>query len=245
MVLIAPQGETALLVIEPHPSNDGRTNAIPLWRTISRRGFLLLLGGIGSLGAAALLFRDSISTVLRRLDLDVSAGTGTLTGHNSRTLSAFGDVLIPSSFALETPAAQPPKGSAQAEILESLQLLAAEEPGFWLEARAAVELLDRLSKAEHLLPFAELRLSDRRKLIDRIFRPYVTGQRLWRPYYLATIEGRRRRRVWLLVAKPILTAFYSSSLGWSMVGYQRRPGECSNLVDYTLPGQRTSSIPRG
>jgi hypothetical protein len=34
------------------------------------------------------------------------------------------------------------------------------------------------------------------------------------------------------VSQPILVGFYNRPEGWQVVGYARRPGECSNLVDY-------------
>lgn len=182
------------------------------------------------------------------IDLDRTSSTGALDRSDLLTLTALGDVLIPSSFAAKQEVlsglAPPPPDSAQDVIQRELKRLAREERGYLAEFRVAAEFLDALSSSRHQTSFSRLPLHAR----CEVFRGVVEqsggsnfATALW--IYLRSSHG-RGRRLWLYVAQPILKTFYSSAAGWSVVGYNLHPGECSNLVDYGFPMNCSGDIRR-
>jgi hypothetical protein len=205
----------------------------------------MLLATIASAIAAALafVFRDRllafkpVATALGTT-LDTEAPVGSLTTEARDTLVAFGEALIPSAFA-GTPAFTAPGSGldprSPAEVLrESLDSHATGAPGYRGEFQIASGFLDRLARDQGLPGFGVADLPARRRLIEARFGGYVRQARRRVVYYL-TPSGRRTARTWEFVARPLLAAFYRSSWGWRVVGYPRKPGECSNLVDYQSP----------
>ena len=139
------------------------------------------------------------------------------------TLTAFSRVLIPSAFA------GPGRGAAPvvAAILDDH----AADAAF----RSAAAFLDGKSAAAYTVPFAGLDPARQRALVQSLLTPATTQSLILNPYYYVSEEGRALRRLWRLVAKPIIADFYASPLGWQVVGYARRPGQCANLSDYQHP----------
>lgn len=194
--------------------------ARPPGRRISRRGFL---GGVGLAGILALLFHNSIGRLLRPAASlgDSAPPPAALGDHELQTLAAFGRVLIPSAFI-----------SARADAVIRTTLDEHATDGAFA---AAVALLDAQSAAHYQARFVELDGERQRAVVHRLLDSYTDRTPLSTAYYYLTEDGRRIRHLWSAVAQPIVVGFYTSSLGWQVVGYPLRPGECSNLVDYQYP----------
>jgi len=203
----------------------------PLWRALPRRSFVAALLGGGIAGTVGLVGRRLGLRILdvapRATEAAVDApalGTGELD-----TLKAFGSVLVPSSYA----GADSGKADRAGAVIEvTLRQLAADSAG---ELRAGAAFLDASSRAAHGVAFAALDGEGRRQVVDQLLRPYTTRSLFSNPYFYVTEHGRRVRSLWSRIARPIIDDFYTSPLGWEVVGYRRRPGECSNLTDYQFP----------
>ena len=188
----------------------------------SRRGFL---SALGSAGIVALLVRKPLAQVA-----PTSAGgadPAALTDSEHKVLTAFGRALVPSSFHT----ADPEVANGAEEVIRTIVHNHAGDQDF----RDAAALLDQASTRRYQVSFVALDVARQREIVNDLFRPYANRTFRGRAYYALTSDGRRVRDAWSSVAKVILAGFYESRLGWQVVGYTRRPGECSNLVDYQYP----------
>ncbi|MFQ5666138.1 MAG: hypothetical protein ACE5I7_06855 [Candidatus Binatia bacterium] len=200
------------------------------WGKISRRNALLFLGGGAGTALVAVVVRGPARLLLQRAaatEHNAGRGTGRLSEPQLDTLAAFGQVLIPSGFAAS--------GSAADTLIRRTLEERATEPATAAEFQEAVAFLDRRSFTGYKLPFVKLAMPDRRQLANDLLKPYTTRTLLSIPRYHLTAGGRRVRHLWHSVATPLIARFYTSSFGWQVVGYARRPGECSNLIDYQFP----------
>jgi hypothetical protein len=189
-------------------------------RGLSRRGFL---GGVGLAGLLALLFHNALGRLVRP-GVGVGAAASpvaTLGEHERQTLAAFGRVLVPSSA---------PSDAADSVIRATLDAHAADAAFL-----AAAQLLDAQSLADTRVRFVALDGERQGALVRRLLEPYAARTLLTIPYYYASGDGSRIGHLWSAVAQPIVRDFYNSPLGWQVVGYSRRPGACSNLIDYQNP----------
>jgi hypothetical protein len=150
----------------------------------------------------------------------LAAADETLGEDELATLDAFAEVLVPTSFGTAV------SGPVVRKIVRDL--VADGDPTL----PDAMALLDDRAQEEAGARFARLDLERRRGVVDKILGPYASRTLFSNPYYYLTATGRRTRLLWWRVAKPVLIEFYRSPLGWRLVDYQRRPGECSNLTDY-------------
>ena len=195
---------------------------------MTRRRFV---GGAGLAGFLALSFPSAALRLVRSAAAQALDGgpnaTAALDEAAVKTLTAFGRALVPSSF-LE-------HGAAAGDGIDGVIRATISENGVNPDFRAAAELLDEKSLSIYRIRFAELDGDRRRRLLHHIFDPYRDRTLLSSAYFYVTDSGRRVRRLWSSVAGPIIAEFYTSSFGWRVVGYPRRPGECSNLVDYQGP----------
>jgi len=208
---------------------------------VTRRRLVFAMGG-GVVAVAALAYamkRAGLRHVAGLasgdlvFDVDPATGAGALGAPELHTLLALGDALMPSRFtAPATAAVSAQAGLAQGVMRDAVDYLTREVPGYRREFTVAARLLDEHALADGGSAFAALPLDARRHLIDRLFRPYAEASAARRALLLLTRDGRHARRLLRLTVGPILGEFYSSSLGWSAVNYDHRPGECSNLVDY-------------
>jgi len=148
-----------------------------------------------------------------------------LGGQQLDTLIALGHVLLPSSFAANPATADP-------VIAEIVNQHLARVPAALAAFGDAAAVLDEASVAQYGTGFAQLELARRRQLVADILTPYTSRRLFARPYYALTAQGDRIRRLWSDVSHPIIVGFYNSAEGWRVVGYTRRPGQCSNLTDY-------------
>ena len=217
-------------------------------RGISRRVFLVALAGGASLLALGSLLRTRRIDLhgfeqdikdnprLRRwlaLDLDASSGVGELSAEQIAALRALTEVLVPSRFA----------GNEEALAVGSdhARELAREVPGYRLEFERGVALLDQRSRSRSSEEFAALSLDQRRALVDEIFAPMVRSGSIGKGIRYVFGDGRDIWRLYRFVARGMLGGFYSSELGWRLVGYPHRPGDCPGLAEYQEPAQ----LPRG
>ena len=213
-------------------------------RFLTRRRFAFLGMAGSALAAIALWFFRGrllqLGPIARALgrELDRDSPTGRLTQAEAATLVAFGEVLIPTMFSGPAAFTTPPPDSraeAPSHVLEqALGDLAGQVPGYLSEFQAAARFLNEKAGARSGSPFASTALESRRALVETQFRGYV-GRSRRRAFFFLTSDGRRTAGTWEFVARPMLAAFYRSPYGWRVVGYAKRPGECSNLVDYQRP----------
>ncbi len=209
-------------------------SAEPLWRALTRRSFVASLLGGSLAGAARLLARRAGLHALGSMPRGAEAAVGAagLAAGELETLRAFGFVLVPSSFAAPDGA----RADATRDVIDAtLRGMTSDSPDLVRTLRAGAAVLDARSGAAHGTAFAVLDGERRRRLVEGLLRPYTTRNLFSNPYYYLTEDGRRVRSLWSTVAQPVIAGFYTSRLGWQIVGYPRRPGECSNLTDYQLP----------
>jgi hypothetical protein len=195
-------------------------------RDLSRRGVLAAFVWGGGL-AAALVVRSRLhpAGLWSAFAAAPAWADGPLDQHHLETLIALGHVLLPSSFSAQGPAA----GAVIADIVnQHLTRVAAAGAAF----RDAAALLDEVSMGRYAVGFVWLDLDTRRQLLADILTPYTARRLFTRPYYALTSQGDRIRRLWSDVSQPIVVGFYTRPEGWQVVGYERRPGQCSNLIDY-------------
>jgi hypothetical protein len=177
--------------------------------------------------------------------VDPRSGTGTLDPVATLTLVAFGEVLVPSAVVGEAARVSPPSGGEDGSpvrkiIRSTVEDLAATEPGYHAELAASAALLERKSAAILGTRFAEASLEKRRSLVEQLFHP-CAGQPGWRrALRYVTAEGRALGNTWRFVARPIMTGFYNTPLGWRLFGYPYQPGQCNDLVSYTQPPEPPS-----
>ncbi len=211
--------------------------------TLTRRAFVLLV--VAGAGAAAYLWiprRRTKRFLLKTLgwSLDPRSGTGALDAGATLTLIAFGEVLVPSAVAGGGTRGTAPAGSEDEspvrKILRStLEDLAATEPGYRAELAAAAGFLERKSAAILGTRLTEASLEQRRGLVERIFRPYVSQPGWRRALQYLTPDGRAVGNTWRFAARPIMVGFYNTPLGWRLFGYPYQPGQCNDLISYTRP----------
>ena len=214
--------------------------------TVTRRRFVVsALGASGALAFLSYAYRDLLlqrvlNIARRALAVGSRTGTGRLTSEELRTLIAFSDVLIPSALASPTVALDAPSmrdpNHPPGVVRENLEYAAERVPGFWAKSSAAAAFLDQEALAHLGQRFADLPIESRRRTVERLLGPYARASTAWRATYFLTESGRHILRLRRTVASQILIGFYSSVIGWRSVGYSRRPGQCSNLVDYQSPG---------
>ena len=221
-------------------TEGGESGSAPHRGRLSRRVLLLGFTGIAAVAGAASLLRwldlreleDRVRQKpwLRRwlaLDLDPRSGVGTLKDHELTALVALGEVLMPSRFI--------GRSDAQAITRETARELAADVPGQRLELTRGVELLDRRSDSRHGRPFAALSIEERGALVEEILAPMVRSGAIRQALDYVLGNGREVWRFYRFVARALMVGFYSSELGWSLVGYPLRPGACPGLADYQSP----------
>lgn len=193
---------------------------------LSRRLFLLALAGATAAVALGALLRARIH---RAYELDDSSGVGELDEATLGAVAALGDVLMPSRLVGDP--------EAQRTMQDVAHELAREIPGYRLEFARAAALLDAQSQSRHGLDFAALPLEARRALVDEILRPMLQASPVGRRLRRLLPGGQEIARLWRFVAQGLLIGFYSSPLGWRLVGYAFPPGACAGLADYQGPPQ--------
>jgi len=199
--------------------------APPRGRTrLTRRVFLVALAGAAAAVGLASLVR---ARVHRAFELDASSGVGVLADPELEALVALGEVLMPSRLAGDT--------KARETMREVARELARDVPGYHLEFRRAAALLDERSRARHGRAFAALPLDARRALVDELFVPMLRAGPIGRRLRRLLPSGQEIARLWRFVAQGLLVGFYSSALGWRLVGYPVPPGSCAGLADYQGP----------
>lgn len=205
----------------PEPVAGGSPRGRP---RLSRRVFLLALAGAAAAVGLASLVR---ARVHRAFELDASSGVGELADSELEALAALGDVLVPSRLAGDAQARETTRNVARE--------LARDVPGYHLELQRAVALLDERSRARQGREFAALPLDARRALVDELFVPMLRAGPIGRRLRRLLPSGQEIARLWRFVAQGLLVGFYSSPLGWRLVGYSVPPGSCAGLADYQGP----------
>jgi hypothetical protein len=203
---------------------------------VPRRAVLKVMGTLGAVAAALPLALSPLRSLFRWAPT-AFADTGLAEAHLA-TVLALADVMVPSAYAGPS---LDDHARARSVVRDSLERLVAGNSGTIADLRAAAALLDARSGAGHGQPFASLTLADRRALVEGLLEPFRRRDALRRVYYRVAPAGRQVRRLWHGACVPILAGFYASALGWEVVGYEGPPGQCSNLVDYTLPVKRIPS----
>ena len=193
---------------------------------LSRRVFLLALAGAASAAGLASLLRARIHLAS---ELDISSGVGELSEAQLATLAALGDVLVPSKLAGSDEA-----GRTLGVVARDL---ARDLPGYRLEFERAVALLDDRGRARHGREFAALPIEARRELVDDLLLPMLRTGPIGRRLRRLSPSGQEISRLWRFVVQGLLVGFYSSPLGWRLVGYAVPPGSCAGLDDYQGPPQ--------
>jgi hypothetical protein len=192
----------------------------------SRRLFLLALAGAA---AAVALGAQLRARIHRAYELDESSGVGDLDEATLGAIAALGDVLMPSRLVGNP--------EAQQTMRDVAHELARDVPGYRLELDRAAALLDAQSRSRHGLDFATLPLEARRSLVDEILTPMLQASPVGRRLRRLLPGGQEVARLWRFVAQGLLVGFYSSPLGWRLVGYAFPPGACAGLADYQAPPQ--------
>ncbi|GMV38529.1 MAG: hypothetical protein AMXMBFR64_02450 [Myxococcales bacterium] len=110
----------------------------------------------------------------------------------------------------------------------------AATPALLAEYRSAARLLDRVARRGHgERPFAALDLRARDSVLRELLRTYPHEERepAWRRLTRLTgdnldlvIAPRDARRLRNHVLRDLLRLYYSSTAGWAVVSYDRRPG---------------------
>ncbi len=196
---------------------------VPARWAVSRRTFVSILGAIGVAGVVG----NGLGRLVRFRSATPAADEP-LTARELATLTALGHVLLPSRLSA--------KGAAVDGIVADIvRRQIAATPTALADFRAAAEFLDREALTDRGVAFAALESADRERTVAALLTPYTTRRFFSEPYYRFAETGRQVRRLWMAVARPIIVGFYDSPDGWQVVGYSRRPGECSNLIDYQFP----------
>jgi hypothetical protein len=98
-------------------------------------------------------------------------------------------------------------------------------PGFLALYRHTAALLDRLTSR----PFADLPRDERVALVERLrlADSHVRSLEYVRPFNREALLTRQH------VVPDLIAAYYTSPVGWALVGYDISPGQCGDLVRYT------------
>jgi Gluconate 2-dehydrogenase subunit 3 len=209
---------------------------------MTRRVFLALLLGLGLLviltTGLGYQYRRMIYRKYLRLRLDESADEGMLSPEQFQVIQALFDVVAP----------QP--APSQAQLLEFVHWRTSTVEGYYPEYIAAVELLESYAQRRFGGNFARLSLEARDHLLREILPRHtllplqerLPIQQAEPPGFTGkvrtvfeTLAYRAEARFKYFVFWDLLMFYWSSSAGWSAVGYDSYPGVPAHPRGYTVP----------
>jgi Gluconate 2-dehydrogenase subunit 3 len=209
---------------------------------MTRRVFLILLLGLCLLFVVTAglghRYRRTIYRKYLRLRLDDSADEGTLSPEQFQVIHAVFAVIAP------TPA------PSQAELLDFVNWRTSSMEGCYPEYRAAVELLESHARRRFGANFTTLSLESRDQLLRDILPRHtllplqesLPIQEAEPPGFMRkvrtafeTLAYRAEARFKYFVLWDLLVFYWSSSAGWSAVGYHSYPGVPDHPRGYTVP----------
>ena len=209
---------------------------------MTRRVFLALLLGLGLFvvltTGLGYQYRRLIYRKYLRLRLDESADKGRLSPDQFQVIQALFDVIAP----------QP--APSQAQLLEFVQWRTSRVEGYYSEYMAAVELLESYAQRRFGGNYARLSLEARDHLLREILPRHtllplqerLPIQQAEPPGFTGkirtlfeTLAYRSEARLKYFVFWDLLMFYWSSSAGWSVVGYASYPGIPAHPRAYTVP----------
>lgn len=184
---------------------------------MNRRIFLLsAAAATAAATTGTYLARPYVAKRLRP-ELDGIYPLGVLTDDEMRTVVALGETVA-------APDSLPPPDFFRDYVNSVTQM----QQGFLKEYRRADALLNATSRDQFghggLLPFANLPLSRRDKVLKKLLWPYPGHDRILRKVEKVTVsQDTLALRVYVI--EPLIEYYYRSPYGWAVVGYTSFPGK--------------------
>jgi hypothetical protein len=170
--------------------------------------------------------------------VDPATGTGSLNPDLARRLWSLAVVLLPSRIE--------PEGRSAVE--EHLRWRAMESPGYLAAFQKGLALLDQETRKRFpkQARFADLSREEGSKVLASLLvgiDPYPRSREVPREVLLSYVDQGRLERFHFRrhVVSEILHAYYQSSAGWGLVGYEAFPGRCGGPGFYSRPPRLTGA----